>query len=198
MVDVKSGASWEPAQWSSPCQDTTVILAVDVDYQGAGGVAAGVLLRNWSDAVAAREIVVRIPAVAEYVPGEFFRRELPCIEAVLKEVSEPLECIVVDGYVTLGDPPRDGLGAALWNKLERAVPVVGVAKTKYLGVPLEAFLFRGGSSRPLFVTAAGMTCDEAKRRVLSMAGKHRLPDMLKHVDGVARRGTGSDPAQAAG
>ncbi|HEX7868125.1 MAG TPA: hypothetical protein VF555_24410 [Variovorax sp.] len=39
-----------------------------------------------------------------------------------------------------------------------------------------------------FVTAAGMTSDEAKRRVLSMAGKYRLPDMLKHVDGVARRG----------
>ncbi|RSZ37105.1 endonuclease V [Variovorax sp. 553] len=151
-------------------------------------MAAGVLLRCWSDAAPSREIVVRVPSVDEYVPGEFFRRELPCIEAVLKEIDEPLECIVIDGYVTLGDPPRDGLGAALWHKLERRVPVVGVAKTKYLGVPQEAFLFRGGSSRPLFVTAAGMTSDEAKRRVLSMAGKYRLPDVLKHVDGVARRG----------
>ncbi|REM68180.1 endonuclease V, partial [Mycobacterium tuberculosis] len=48
-------------------------------------MAAGVLLRCWSDAAPSREIVVRVPSVDEYVPGEFFRRELPCIEAVLKE-----------------------------------------------------------------------------------------------------------------
>lgn len=163
-----------------------MILVVDVAYAEAGGVAAGVLLECWSAIAPSREVVVRIPHVEEYVPGEFFRRELPCIEAVLKEVDEPLECVVVDGYAVLGDPPRDGLGAALWNKLERKVPVLGVAKSKYLGVPDEAFLFRGGSNRPLFVTAAGMTSDEAKRRVLSMAGKHRLPDMLKYVDALAR------------
>lgn len=164
-----------------------MILAVDVAYAGSGGVAAGVLLRDWDDISPSREIVVRVPHVAEYVSGEFFRRELPCIQAVLKEVEEPLDCIVVDGYVTLGDPPRDGLGAALWKNLGRTVPVVGVAKSKYVGAPEEVALFRGGSNRPLFVTAAGMTTDEAKRRVLSMAGTHRLPDMLKYVDGVARK-----------
>jgi deoxyribonuclease V len=164
-----------------------VILAVDVAYSGSSGVAAGVLLRDWSDVAPSREIVVRIPHVEDYVPGEFFRRELPCIEAVLQEIGEPLECVVVDGYVTLGDPPHDGLGAVLWNRLGQHVPVIGVAKSKYLGVPQEAFLLRGGSNRPLFVTAAGMTTGEAKRRVFSMAGAHRLPDMLKYVDGVTRR-----------
>lgn len=164
-----------------------MILLVDVAYVEAEGVAAGVLLKDWSDTSPSREIVVHVPCVEEYVPGEFFRRELPCIEAVLEQVDEPLECVVVDGYVTLGDPPRDGLGAALWSKLERKVPVLGVAKSKYLGTPEETFLFRGGSNRPLFVTAAGMTIDEAKRCVLSMAGKHRLPDMLKYVDALARK-----------
>ncbi len=163
-----------------------MILAVDVAYTGASAVAAGILLKEWDAGMPAREIVVRIPHVEEYVPGEFYRRELPCIEAVLKELAETPDCIVVDGYVTLGDPPRDGLGAVLWNKLGRAVPVVGVAKSKYIGVPEDSLLLRGGSTRPLFVTAAGMTTEEAKQRVLSMAGKHRLPDMLKYVDGVAR------------
>ena len=91
-----------------------MILVVDVAYVEAEGVAAGVLLKGWSDISPSREIVVRVPRVEEYVPGEFFRRELPCIEAVLEQVDEPLECVVVDGYVTLGEPPRDGLGAALW------------------------------------------------------------------------------------
>lgn len=171
-----------------------MILVVDVAYSEAGGVAAGVLLESWSDISPSREIVVRIPHVEEYVPGEFFRRELPCIEAVLREVGEPLECVVIDGYAYLGDPPRDGLGAALWNKLERKVPILGVAKSKYLGAPEETLLFRGGSNRPLFVTAAGMTTDEAKRRVLSMAGKHRLPDMLKHVDALARKAISACPS----
>ena len=164
-----------------------MILAVDVAYTETSAAAAGILLQEWDASMPTREVVVRIPHVEEYVPGEFFRRELPCIEAVLKELDETPDCVIVDGYVTLGDPPRDGLGAVLWNKLGRAVPVVGVAKSKYIGAPEDSLLLRGGSTRPLFVTAAGMTTEEAKQRVLSMAGKYRLPDMLKYVDGVARR-----------
>jgi deoxyribonuclease V len=164
-----------------------MILIVDVGYSGAGGTAAGVLLRDWRDAKPAREIVVPIAHVEDYVPGEFYRRELPCIEAVLEQLDVALACIVIDGYVTLGSPPRDGLGQILWEKLNREIPVVGVAKTKYIGAPSETELLRGQSTRALFVTAAGMSIAEAKRHVLSMAGEHRLPVMLQHVDGLSRR-----------
>ncbi|MDQ0086113.1 deoxyribonuclease V [Variovorax boronicumulans] len=160
---------------------------MDVAYAGVTAVAAGVLLKDWDATMPTREVVVQIPHVEEYVSGEFFRRELPCIETVLRELGETPDCVVVDGYVTLGDPPRDGLGALLWNKLGRTVVVVGVAKSRYIGASENSALRRGGSNRPLFITAAGMTIDEAKQRVLSMAGKHRLPDMLKYVDGLARR-----------
>src|SRR5262245_17577324 len=132
-----------------------MIFLVDVAYSESGGVAAGVLMRGWTDIAPSREIVVRIPHVEDYVPGEFYRRELPCIEAALKEVHETLECIVIDGFVTLGSPARNGLGAMLWEKLERRVPVIGVAKSKFFGAPDETILLRGASQRPLFVTAAG-------------------------------------------
>lgn len=45
--------------------------------------------------------------IAPYQPGEFYRRELPCLLAVLA-CGPVAEVIVVDGYVWLG-PERAGL-----------------------------------------------------------------------------------------
>jgi len=133
-----------------------------------------------------REIVVEIPEVEKYVPGEFFRRELPCIEKVIACVHERLDCIVIDGYVNLGDPPTSGLGQHLWERLGRTTPAIGVAKSAYVGTPEAAKLYRGGSSRPLYVTVAGIPLDEAKRHILSMTGQYRIPDILKTVDRLSR------------
>jgi deoxyribonuclease V len=165
-----------------------VILAVDVAYAESGGaMAAGLLLADWHDTAPVREILVPVPQVEDYVPGAFYRRELPCIEAVLAQVAEPLACIVIDGYVTLGTPPRDGLGAVLWDKLGRATPVIGVAKTRFAGAPPETELLRGDSARPLFVTAAGMPLEQARAHIRAMAGAYRLPEMLRRVDGLSRQ-----------
>jgi len=163
-----------------------MILAVDVGYTAQGARAAGVLFEHWDSAALHREIAVDIPLVADYVPGEFYRRELPCIEQVLAQVHEPLDCIVIDGYVHLGEPPVAGLGWHLWQRLQCATPVVGVAKSAFPGTPDTAKVHRGGSARPLFVTAAGMPLDEAKRRVAAMHGRYRMPDILKRVDQVSR------------
>jgi deoxyribonuclease V len=47
-------------------------------------------------------------------------------------------------------------------------------------------VFRGQSSRPLYVTAAGMAVTDAAALVGAMAGRFRLPDALKLVDRLAR------------
>ena len=47
-------------------------------------------------------------------------------------------------------------------------------------------VFRGQSSRPLYVTAAGLTAAEAAVTVGEMAGRHRVPDALKLADRLAR------------
>ena len=49
----------------------------------------------------------------------------------------------------------------------------------------EAVL-RGGSERPLWVTAAGMDPREACARVREMHGAHRIPTLLKRVDALCR------------
>jgi deoxyribonuclease V len=49
--------------------------------------------------------------------------------AVLGKVRKPLDQIIVDGFVSLGDKP--GLGMHLWEALGRRVAVIGVAKSHF-------------------------------------------------------------------
>lgn len=163
-----------------------MILAVDVAYSGSTATAAGVLFSAWDSDAAVRTLIAGIENVADYAPGEFYLRELPCIAKLLEQVDSPLDCIVIDGYVTLGAAESPGLGLKLWEFLGRATPVVGAAKAEFPGTPGKARLYRGRSSRPLFITAVGMPLAEAKARVAQMSGEHRLPDLMKTVDRLSR------------
>ena len=61
----------------------TNIACVDVDYRGNIAVAAGLWFCGWSAGTADRQEVAVIQGVAPYQPGEFYRRELPCLLDVL-------------------------------------------------------------------------------------------------------------------
>lgn len=161
-----------------------MLACVDVDYRADGAVAACVLFRAWTDAESADERVQTIASVAAYQPGKFYLRELPCLQAVLATAMEPLETIVIDGYVWLGDQ-RPGLGVHLYEALARRVPIVGVAKTRFAGACGEEVL-RGDSRRPLFVSAVGLDALTAARHVQSMHGAYRLPTLLRRVDQLCR------------
>src|SRR5262245_36607915 len=60
-----------------------MIAFVDVDYRDDEAAAACVLSAGWADEILAREIVERVRGVEPYVPGQFYKRELPCLLAVL-------------------------------------------------------------------------------------------------------------------
>ncbi|MCA9705979.1 MAG: endonuclease V, partial [Myxococcales bacterium] len=122
---------------------------------------------------------------APYVPGQLYLRELPCLLAVLERVARPLDAVLVDGYAVLDDLGRPGLGAHLHAALERRVPVVGVAKTHFRGSTAVEVL-RGGSTRPLYVTAVGMGPERAAEGVGRMHGPHRIPTLLRRVDRLCR------------
>lgn len=163
-----------------------MIIAIDVAYYGPGARAAGVVFEDWRSSSAVHEVVVDLPTVAEYVPGEFYLRELPCIAALLAAIDDDLHCIVIDGYVSLGEPARPGLGAHLWASLKQRVPAIGVAKSSFVGTPVSAEVFRGHSQRPLYVTAAGLPLDVAKQSIVDMHGAYRIPDLLKRADALSR------------
>lgn len=64
--------------------------------------------------------------------------------------------------------------------------MIGVAKTAFLGASHAIRVYRGGSRRPLLVTAAGLAPADAADLVRTMAGRHRIPDALKRADTLSR------------
>lgn len=161
-----------------------MIAILDVDYRGTLAVAAGVIANGWMDAKPQRVIIEHVSPVEDYQPGEFYRRELPCLLKVLGHLRDPLSAVVVDGYAWLGEKP--GLGARLYEALGETVPVVGVAKTHFHESKGAIEVLRGTSTRPLYVTAAGMAAEAAADLVRGMHGDFRLPTLLKEVDGRCR------------
>ena len=90
--------------------DCGVCAAVDVHYLSTGGArAAAVLAADAAFAHVLAERTAVIPGVAPYRPGEFYRRELPPLRAVLAGVRG-LGLLVVDGYADLDPdgPARPG------------------------------------------------------------------------------------------
>lgn len=165
-----------------------MFACLDVDYRAQGAVAACLLFERFTDEKALRELVEHIPHVEPYQPGEFFRRELPCLLTVLGKVSEPLFAVIIDGYVWLSSEKRPGLGAHLYEALQGKIPVIGVAKTRFYGADLAIPVIRGQSKQPLLVTAAGMDPKVAAEQVQKMHGEFRVPTLLKRVDRLCREG----------
>lgn len=162
-----------------------MIACIDVDYRSDVAVTACVGIRDWGDANPCVERVRRSQhEAADYIPGEFYRRELPCILDVLATVDD-VTVVVVDGYVWLAKN-RPGLGAHLHAALGGGVTVVGVAKTPFRDNDAAVALTRGGSDRPLYITAAGIELSAAADAIGRMAGAHRMPAILKRVDRLAR------------
>jgi len=166
--------------------DQPLIVCVDVDYRETCALAAAVWFRGWSASESEGEATATIHEIAPYEPGEFYRRELPCLLNVISRGPSP-DRIIVDGYVWL-DTDRPGLGAHLHSALAGSIPVIGVAKTRFVSATCAIPVTRGESQSPLFVTAAGVDVNDAAEWVKSMHGPFRLPTMLKRVDHLARNG----------
>lgn len=169
------------------CADGGLTAAVDVHYPASGGArAAAVLAAGPSFSRGVGERVVAVDDVLPYQPGAFYLRELPPLRAVLAGLDE-LRLVVVDGYADLDSRGSPGLGARLHAEL--GIPVIGVAKSPYRTATHAVPVLRGNSSRPLFVTAAGLPPGEAADLVRHMGGRFRVPDALRRADKLARRQT---------
>jgi deoxyribonuclease V len=160
-------------------------VCLDVQYTDNQALAAAILFTDWTDSTATRAVTLPILDVAEYESGAFYKRELPCLEAILEMIIEPLEYILVDSFVYLDHQQKFGLGARLYMALEEKIPVIGVAKTDFTGAPSIPIL-RGESKQALFVSSIGCDTPQAAAWVQSMHGMHRIPTLLKAVDALAR------------
>ena len=77
------------------------MICLDVAYGDNVAYAAGLAFRNWPDREPLEERVVPVPLAKFqlYRPGEFFRRELPCLVAVLGKFP-PADVVIVAKSLT--------------------------------------------------------------------------------------------------
>lgn len=161
-----------------------MIIAIDVHYRGNMAKTVSIEFERWTDEHPINVHVIEIPVVADYVPGQFYKRELPCILEILKlsDLSK-ITAIIVDGYVVLDDDEKKGLGGYLYEALNRQIPIVGVAKRSFHSLNEKVIsVKRGESKNPLFVTQMGGDLEGYAKKVKEMEGAFRIPTLLKILD----------------
>lgn len=160
-------------------------------YYGEGYAKTSVVgIENWDSFQPTFELSDIINEVNEYESGAFYKRELPCLLSIIDKINlDPSnDILIIDGYVVLSDEGKLGLGGYLFNELNSKVPVIGVAKNDFVSLQnLKKTIYRGGSKKPLFVTALGYDLQKASEKILNMHGEFRIPTILKLVDQNCRR-----------
>lgn len=154
-----------------------MVLALDVHYKETGsGNAVGVLF-DWEDNQPKEIIVEYLDAASEYEPGKFYKRELPCLLKVIERVNlTGLEAIIIDGYVFIDNDLQFGLGGILWEKLEKQMPIIGIAKTSFFKNKETVIeVLRGQSHKPLYVSAIDYPISKAVENIARMHGDYRIP-----------------------
>ena len=166
-----------------------MILAFDSYYFDGKAKTVCLEFENWADTDNFNVYTEILEQVAEYVPGEFYKRELPCILSLLGKINiENVSAIIIDGYVFLDDDGKLGLGGHLYQAIECKIPVVGVAKSNFATVgKLKIPVYRGTSKNPLFITSIGMDAETAAAHIKTMSGEFRMPMLLKKLDQLTKQ-----------
>jgi deoxyribonuclease V len=164
-----------------------MILAIDVYYIDDTAKSVGVLF-DWNDAQPQEVIIDIKKGVAAYIPGEFYKRELPCIEALLKKIPlEKVETIIIDGHIYVDDSLQYGLGGYVWELLAKKIPIIGVAKNAFHSNKSSVVaLYRGESKKPLYVSTIGIEIATAVTNLQKMHGDFRIPSILKELDTITK------------
>jgi len=165
-----------------------MILAIDVHYREDFAKSVSIEFDDWVDENILQIHETIIDEVEEYIPGEFYKRELPCLLEVI-ELSdrELIKLIIVDSYVVLNDDGKFGLGAYLYEALGEEIPVIGMTKKNFLSNTKNVReVLRGESQKPLYVSSMGIDIDQAAEKIRNMKGEYRFPEMLKLVDRKGR------------
>jgi deoxyribonuclease V len=163
-----------------------MIACLDVYYSDSRAHAAAVVFESWSSTEVVAEYDATVAELAPYQPGQFYLRELQPLLAVIEKIKQSIDTYIIDGYCYLSADLAPGLGARLHDRLGRTSTMIGVAKNRYQQTSHATELFRGGSARPLFITAIGIDSEHAAHLIGSMAGQHRIPILIKAADGLSR------------
>ncbi len=163
-----------------------MFLAVDIHYSQNHATAAGITFDSWKAEKPVKHFISQVKDITPYEPGNFYKRELPCILSLIHEHNLHPESIVIDGFVFLDGHTRPGLGKYLFDALQEKISVIGVAKNPFKNIYAKYRVFLENSRRPLYVTATGIDLTVAQQHIKNMHGNHRIPTLLKKVDQLSR------------
>lgn len=166
-----------------------MILAVDVKYNEKEKSAKAVgLLFNWEDEKQVKVITKSINEINQYKSGEFYKRELPCIKAIMEDLAHiEITAIIIDGYVFIDNNNGYGLGGHVYEVYNKKISVIGVAKTPFFkNKETVKKIYRGKSKNPLYVSSIGVDLDYVSKKIQEMHGDYRIPTLLKKLDGLTR------------
>jgi deoxyribonuclease V len=164
-----------------------MLLAIDVYYKEYLARAIGVLF-DWEDESPQDILIELLEGIEEYIPGEFYKRELPCLLKIVEKVNlSDLEAIIVDGHVNV-ENEKYGLGGKLYEQLYGQVPVIGIAKSPfYANKDMTIEIYRGKSKMPLYISSIGIDLNEVVEKVINMTGEYRIPNILKTLDMLTKK-----------
>jgi exodeoxyribonuclease-5/deoxyribonuclease V len=181
-------------------------IALDTYYfSDTEAKTVGVVFENWGDSEPKEILEAWTYKFGPYIPGEFYKRELPCMMDLLMKIPDlkDYDAIIIDGLAHL-PKSTDGLGMRLEAALEEKgiidrstqygidhVGIIGVAKSRFSEADEDTGIskvYRGGAKTPLYVdtTWFGYSSNSAGECIKSMHGLHRIPTLLKLVDTITR------------
>ncbi|MFC3157517.1 Endonuclease V [Chryseobacterium arachidis] len=165
-----------------------MIYAFDTFYFDDYANTVCIAFEDWASENETEIFTEKTEVTSDYESGAFYKRELPCIISLLNKITlQSEDIIIVDGYVTLDDTGKIGLGGYLYEKLGQKFPVIGIAKNGFSSPDSQRrTVYRGESKTPLFLTAKGADVDKIKPKVEQMHGNFRIPTLLKKLDQLTR------------
>ncbi|MDF2550810.1 MAG: endonuclease [Chryseobacterium sp.] len=165
-----------------------MIYAFDTYYYEDFAKTVCIAFEDWSSEKENEIFTEKTKIISDYESGVFYKRELPCILSLLSKIElKENDIIIVDGFVTLNDEGKIGLGGYLFEALDQKFAVIGIAKNEFSSLDEKRRnILRGESKTPLFLTAMGIDVDEIKSKIETMHGSFRIPTLLKKLDQLTR------------
>ena len=165
-----------------------MIYAFDTYYFDDYANTICIAFESWTSEIESEIFTEKTAITSDYESGAFYKRELPCILSLLNQIElKENDIIIVDGYVTLNNDGKIGLGGYLYEALDKKYPIVGIAKNGFASPDSQRReVFRGESKTPLFLTAKGINVDEIVPELEKMYGDFRIPGLLKKLDQLTR------------
>ncbi|MCE9548135.1 MAG: endonuclease V, partial [Planctomycetia bacterium] len=121
-----------------------MIACLDVHYDAHLAAAAAVVFDEWTANAAIAQYSTVVGGSGEYEPGKFYLRELAPLLAVIGQIGEPIDVLVIDAYCYLSDDKLPGLGMHLHAAINQRCSIIGVAKNRYQNSRHADEVLRGG------------------------------------------------------